>query len=445
MINFSIGGPPEVAGAEDIAFLFAADAGVFVSASAGNFGPGPGTVLSPANDPWVTAAAANQNSRAFEASITLGNGSVFTGWSVTPGLAEAPLVDAADHGNEICDPAVEFSPAIAAAIVVCPRGFIPRVEKSRAVFEQGGAGMVLYNQTPQDLFSDNHWLPSVHVGVAEGEAIRAYIDEAGSDAVATLGQGEAVPIQHSVMTAFSSRGPDVVPDIIKPDVTAPGEHILAGHSPIILPQFGVPGQLFQVIGGTSMASPHVAGVLALIKQVHPDWTPAMAKSAVMTTARDDVPDFGGATTADPFDMGSGHLRPGRTPTRPNSVLNPGLVYDAGFLDYLGFFCEAEPDVFLDPEGTCADLEGAGIPTTAENLNYPSIGVAEVYGTTTVRRTVTSVSDRTRTWTLALRPPEGFTLAVKPHRLRTRSPASPPPSPSPSPTGRQPLVSGDSES
>jgi hypothetical protein len=87
------------------------------------------------------------------------------------------------------------------------------------------------------------------------------------------------------MTSFSSRGPNsVAEDIIKPDVTAPGMQILAGASPYADPG----GKLFQSIAGTSMSSPHVAGLFALLKQAHPDWTAAMAKSALMTTAYQDV-------------------------------------------------------------------------------------------------------------------------------------------------------------
>jgi subtilisin family serine protease len=77
------------------------------------------------------------------------------------------------------------------------------------------------------------------------------------------------------MTDFSSRGPNDFPfgDIIKPDITAPGIQILAGASPTPDPG-SVPNELFQAIAGTSMSSPHVAGILALIKQAHPDWSAA---------------------------------------------------------------------------------------------------------------------------------------------------------------------------
>ena len=116
----------------------------------------------------------------------------------------------------------------------------------------------------------------------------------------------------------------------------PGVQILAGHTP--LPAFinaGLPGQYFQAIAGTSMSSPEVAGVLALLKQAHPDWSPAMAKSAIMTTAYQDVLKEDGVTPADPFDIGAGHVDPGSKAGK-GSIFEPGLAYDAGFLDYLGF-------------------------------------------------------------------------------------------------------------
>ena len=110
-------------------------------------------------------------------------------------------------------------------------------------------------------------------------------------------------------------------------MTAPGVQILAGNS--LTPTLGAQGELFQSISGTSMSSPHVAGLLALLKQAHPDWTAAMAKSALMTTARQDVRKEDGETRADPFDFGAGHVDPSGRASADGSVFNPGLVYDAG--------------------------------------------------------------------------------------------------------------------
>jgi hypothetical protein len=173
--------------------------------------------------------------------------------------------------------------------------------------------------------------------------------------------------------------------------------------------------LFQAIAGTSMSSPHVAGVFALLKQAHPEWSPAMAKSALMTTSYQDVLDNDRVSKADPFDMGAGHINPGGKWTK-GSITEPGLVYDAGYLEYLGFLCDAFPEVFANPAATCGLLESLGVPTEAINLNYPSIGIAEVPGTQTVIRTVTSVASDTVTYNAKVKAPDGYTVAVSPSTL-----------------------------
>ena len=123
------------------------------------------------------------------------------------------------------------------------------------------------------------------------------------------------------MASFSSRGPDG--DFIKPDVTAPGVQVLAGMTPQpdqTTPTNGPSGNLYQAIAGTSMSSPHAAGVSALVKAAHPDWTPAEIKSALMTSSVQSVVKEDGATPADPFDMGAGSIRADR-------AVNPTLVFN----------------------------------------------------------------------------------------------------------------------
>src|SRR5690606_26889657 len=154
-----------------------------------------------------------------------------------------------------------------------------------------------------------------------------------------------------------------------------------------------------------------------LKQAHPDWTPAMAQSAMMTTARQDVRKEDGRTKADPFDLGAGHIDPSGKPSQSGSLFNPGLVYQAGFNEYLGFICDAAPELLVDPAGTCAALAAAGIPTTVENLNYPSIGAAEVPGTIEIQRTITSVADRTVTWKAKVDQPRGYQVQVTPSKVR----------------------------
>jgi hypothetical protein len=207
-------------------------------------------------------------------------------------------------------------------------------------------------------------------------------------------------------------GAPASPDIIKPDVTAPGVQILAGNSPT--PSLSAPGELFQAISGTSMSSPHVAGLLALIKEAHPEWSPAMAKSALMTTARQDVRKEDGRSRPTPFDFGAGHVDPSGRTTAEGSLFNPGLVYDAGLFEYAGFTCGADAQIFSP--GTCDFLAGVGVPLETYNLNYPSIGVSEVPGSKTVIRTVTNVSDETTTYRAKVDEPRGFDVVVSPDRI-----------------------------
>ena len=436
VINYSIGGGAGSPAADDIAFLYAADAGVFVAASAGNDGPAAETVGSPGVWPWLTTVGASTQDRTYVGSVKLGDSAVYHGTSIAKSTARLPLVDAAALGNEFGE--VGFSPAdVAGKIVLVKRGGVPgRVEKSMAVYQAGGAGMILYNTSDsQDMETDTHWVPTVQVNNTDGLAIKAYI-AATAEPVARIKRGVFTEIEAPWMASFSSRGPNAVAaDIIKPDITAPGVSILAGASPFT--DYGyVPGELFQMIAGTSMSSPHVAGAFALLKQVHPDWTAAMAKSALMTTAYQDVMKEDGVTQADPFDMGSGHLNFGskadrcahhhaRHPQRRiarGSPFEPGLVYDAGFNDYLGFLCDVAPEVFADPDSTRAYLDSIGVPTQAYDLNYPSIGIAELPGSMTVSRTVTSVAHERsrRDYAVSVDAPDGYKVKVKPCVLRLKS-------------------------
>ncbi len=416
VINYSIGSGSFAIGADDVAFLFAGAAGVFVATSAGNSGPGAATLGSPSSVPWVTTVGANTQARTFQGSVILGNGAEYFGASLTAGVGPATLVDAADLGNELCDPDVSFSDDITGDIVLCKRGAFARVSKSEAVFNAGGAGMVLYNQSDsQSEVTDNHFVPSVHINNTDGLAVKAYIAAEGASATAELTEGVFTRIKGSVMASFSSRGPNELSgDIIKPDVTAPGVNILAGNSPT--PDLGAPGELFQAISGTSMSSPHVAGMFALIKQANPDWSPAMAKSALMTTARRNVFKEDGRTKADPFDMGAGHIT-AISQKKLGTPFDPGLVYDTGLFEYAAFTCGADLGVFS--QGTCDFLEGIGIPMDPSDLNIPSIGIADLAGSQTVIRTITNVSDKSITFKAKVKRPKGFKVVVRPKTVKLK--------------------------
>jgi subtilisin family serine protease len=420
VINYSVGGGvSDELDAADIAYLFAADAGVHVATSAGNSGPGAVTIGSPANIPWLTTVGASTQPRFFQGKVRYGTGRSLSGASLTEGTRRLPLVDAEFAGGDLCVPGTLDPSMVSGKIVLCRRGAIARAAKSLAVLEAGGAGMVLYNNNDVDnLVTDTHAVPSVHVDQTEGLALKRYIANTRRPSARIL-TGYVTRWQNApTMAIFSSRGPNPVgTDIIKPDVTAPGVQIVAGHTP--MPNGGaVQGELFQSIQGTSMSSPHVAGHMALLKQVHPDWSAAELKSAIMTTAHQKVRDNDRRTFAGPFEFGAGHIDPGRPQVRGSSF-QPGLVYPAGYSDYLGFMCDVYPSAFVDAAATCAELEGAGVPTTAVNLNYPSIGVSSLPGSITVTRTVKSVATDPVPvrFNARVEAPEGYKVKVTPASIR----------------------------
>jgi len=417
VINYSIGGVANTVGGDAIAFLFAADAGVFTAVSAGNDGPGAGTIGGPADVPWVTAVGANTMPRLFQGSVRLDRGPTITGSSLTSGTGTLPLVDAAAAGGELCLPNTLDPGKVRGAIVLCKRGGNGRIDKSLSVLNAGGAGMILYNATDtDDLFSDNFYVPTVMVDNTPGLKVKAYLASNPAPR-ATLQSGRVTTLPYAPsMTSFSSRGPNpTAADIIKPDITAPGIQILAGNTPLPTPGVQPAGELFQAIAGTSMSSPVVAGVYALIKQAHPQWSAAEAKSALMTTANTRVKDNDRKTQAGPFAMGSGMVNPGNV-AQAGSPFNPGLVYDAGFDQYLGFLCQQGPEVFADPTSTCASLAADGVPTVATGLNLSSIGISALAGSQTVTRTVTSVADRAVTWRPSVQAPSGYRVTVTPNQF-----------------------------
>ena len=411
VINYSIGGTTSnIIDATEYAFLGASDAGVFVANSAGNSGPGTETVGTPTTVPWLTSVAADNPARTYLATahITPSTGAPFdiTGASVTGALSTATqVVDAsasAAAGSSaadaaLCQPGTLDAAKVAGKVVLCLRGVNDRVEKSQVVKGLGGVGMILYNSSDaQDTDNDIHWVPSVHVNFTDGTKVKQAI--AAGTTTATIGAGSAQLGTPKVLAAFSSRGPQTaVPDLPKPDLTAPGVNILAGNTPDPAVADFQHGFLFQSISGTSMASPHVAGAGALLKAAHPSWTPAEIKSALMTTANSNVLKEDGKTAATPFDQGSGEI----DPTKAN---DPGLVLDENTLDYLRYINYELPDTFDT---------GTAQPIAPSDLNLASVGNSAVAGKFTTTRTFTSVASGSSSWTVAGAVP-GFGVSVTPN-------------------------------
>jgi len=410
VINYSISGTrTNFLEPVQVAYLFAADAGVFVSASAGNSGPTTGTVAHPG--PWLTTVAAGTHNRSGQGSVTLGNGTTYFGASVATAVGPAPLINstaagvgdaarlcfstATNGGTPALDPAL-----VGGKIVVCERGTNARVDKSLAVKEAGGVGMILVNTSPNSLNADFHFVPTVHLADTDRVTVETYASTAG--ATATINQATIVFNVPAPFTAsFSSRGPLAAGggDLLKPDVMAPGVDVLASVAP--------PGQAgldFNLLSGTSMSAPHVAGVAALLKQLHPTWSPMMIKSALMTSGTDVLDSVSDATRI--FRQGAGHIK-------PNSAADPGLVYNSSFNDWLAFLCGTTNGV---SPSTCTALANAGFSLDPSDLNVASIAIGDLAGIQTVTRKVTNVGSSAATYTASTTGLAGITVNVNPSSL-----------------------------
>ncbi len=385
-INFSIsGGSNPYADAVSLAFRTAYENGVFVSASAGNAGPGADTTDH--REPWTITVAASTGPRSFNTTAHIaGNGGAtldLTGTSVTDGVGPAPLVIPADV--QCNSPFAAGS--VTGQIVICQRGVTGRAQKGWNVLQGGAAGMILYNQSTSvtDLETDNHFLPAVQIQYTQGQSLLAFL-AANPGATATWAAGAPVNSQGDVMASFSSRGgPGQSLGISKPDITAPGVQILAGMTPMpvpptVDPALGPAGQYFQAIAGTSMSSPHIAGSGALLKALHPEWTPGQIKSALMTTAFGGVVKEDGVTPATPFDDGSGRVD-------LNVAGNPGLTFDETVANYIA------------------------LQNELWNSNYPSLYVPVMPGKITVQRTVHSELRLPSIWVSSVESPADVTVRV----------------------------------
>ena len=417
VINYSISGTStNFADPVEISFLFAARAGIFVAESAGNSGPATSTVAHPS--PWTTTVAAGTHNRDGQGSVTLGNGVTYTGASVATAVGPAPFIDSTAAGLPGADPqqvALCYSSAdggnvldpakVKGKIVLCDRGVTARVNKSLAVQEAGGVGMILVNTSPSSLNADFHFVPTVHLADTDRAAVKAYAATAG--ATATINAATIIYNAPAPFTAsFSSRGPLRAGggDLLKPDVIAPGQDILAAVAPP-----GNAGRDFNLYSGTSMSSPHVAGVAALLMDVHPDWSPMMVKSALMTSASDVLDGGTPAPNTNPvliFRQGAGHIA-------PNSAADPGLVYDAGWNDWLAFLCGGSSAVGAS---TCTALKGLGYSTDLSDYNSASIAIGDLAGVQTVTRKVTNVGSANATYEASYTGMAGFDVLITPTTL-----------------------------
>ena len=433
IISYSIGSSLQrITAPDDIALLAATKAGVLTVVAAGNDGPNLGTIGSPAGGPWViTAAASSRDGESSVEALQITEPPGLAGKyatkeaNFTPPLQDNDpiegllvLVDDDDvslpdgstgTSSDACQALIN-SDEISGNIALIQRTGCPFEDMVKSAADAGAIAAVVYNiaGAPIVMFGTEGLsdIPALMIGQADANLILAELD-AGNDVTVVLDKSFLLTTADTgnVMATFSARGPASVGEILKPDVTAPGINILAGFTPDAAN--ATSGENFAFLSGTSMSTPHVAGAAALLLQAHPTWTPSAIKSALMTTARQDVKASAGLGDANPFDFGAGHIV-------PNKAFDPGLVFDVSDDEYDAFACGTESPAVSTTR--CDDLSAAGFSFAAADLNQPSISVSTLAVQQTVQRRVTNVSDEVGSYTVAVSAPPGMGIDVNPSTL-----------------------------
>ncbi|KAI5009044.1 hypothetical protein ZWY2020_010092 [Hordeum vulgare] len=383
--------------------------GIIVVCAAGNRGPTPQLITNDA--PWLLTVAAGSVDRRFDAGVHLGNGKRIDGEALTqvtkPTSKPYPLLYSEQH--RFCQN--EDHGSVAGKVIVC-QSTTPTTRYSdiERLMVAGAAGVVLFNNEAAGytIALRDFKARVVQVTYADGITIADYAKSALNDAVATFTYNNTVlGVRPSpVVASFSSRGPSSISlGVLKPDILAPGLNILAAW----------PGPSFKIISGTSMATPHVSGVAALIKSLHPDWSPAAIKSAILTTS-DAVNNIGTSILnerhgkASAYDRGAGHVNPAK-------AADPGLVYDLGMTDYAGYICWLFGDEGLVTIVRKSSLSCAKLPKVKDvQLNYPTLTVSLTSMPFTVTRTVTNVGPADSTYAAKVDSPSSMTVHVSPETL-----------------------------
>ncbi|KAF8409798.1 hypothetical protein HHK36_005877 [Tetracentron sinense] len=412
--------------------------GIVVVSSAGNSGPSDATVTNVA--PWLLTVGASTMDREFSSYIELGNKKNLKGTSLSvealPTGKFYPLISAVDakaanasaQDAMLCKAGSLNPKKVKGKILTCLRGQNPRVDKGQQAALAGAVGMILANNdlSGNEIIADPHVLPASHINFHDGAVVFAYINSTKSPmAYITRVEMQLDTKPAPFMASFSSKGPNIItPEILKPDITAPGVSIIAAYSEAEGPtnqEFDKRRTPFNAVSGTSMSCPHVSGIAGLLKTLHPGWSPSAIRSAIMTsgeitsipatTTRDNKMEpvlNGSFVKATPFSYGAGHLQ-------PNRAMDPGLVYDLTVNDYLNFLCalgynHTQIALFSNSFYTCPK------PISLTDFNYPSITVPNLSGSATVTRTVTNVGSPGM-YTARVCAPTGISVSVEPGSLK----------------------------
>ncbi|KAJ8426161.1 hypothetical protein Cgig2_032643 [Carnegiea gigantea] len=409
--------------------------GVPMVCSAGNSGPSYGTVSN--LSPWILTVGASTMDRELAnwiiknmwyfimviARLTASSFENFISLSILKGqsLARTSLVagkfyplisamsakatNASSGEGQLCKAGTLDPKEVKGKILVCLRGDNARVDKGQQVALAGGVGMILANNqaTGNEVIADPQVLPASHLNYTDGFAVFTYINSAKSlkafitPMTTRLGTRPA-----PFMAAFSSRGPNAItPEILKPDITAPGVSVIAAYTKAQGPTnqlFDKRRVEFNSLTGTSMSCPHheqtkISFIVITARTEDNMWEPIPNASNMK---------------ANPFNYGAGHVQ-------PNRAMDPGLVYDLDVNDYLHFLRGLgynQSMIVLFSKGPYACPKNFAIT----DLTYPSITMPNLHGSITVTRTLKNVGSP-GIYIARVQKPTGISVFVKPNVLK----------------------------
>ncbi|NUR73645.1 MAG: S8 family serine peptidase [Hamadaea sp.] len=291
--NMSLGGNAH--GVQDL-LTIAVDnldeANMVVAVSAGNDGPGHYTVGSPGSAERALTAGASTVPHFMGAPVTVGGSSYGAALGDFGALTEDVSGDlAAVSGtgaaglSTACTP---ISADLTGKIALIARGTCSFSEKIRSAQNAGAKAVLVVNNVGGDPIAmgkggipTEPTVPALQLSLADGTAAAAHSGQSVSIG-STLQYFTTQNVD--IMAGFSSQGPTDVDFRVKPDVVAPGVNVLSS-----IPNFlcSTP-PCFAFLQGTSMASPHLAGTAAVVRQLHPDWSAEQVRSAIVNTADQGV-------------------------------------------------------------------------------------------------------------------------------------------------------------
>ncbi|XP_054797646.1 subtilisin-like protease SBT4.3 [Prosopis cineraria] len=397
--------------------------GILTVHSAGNFGPPSASVTSVS--PWILTVAASGTDRRIIDKLVLGNGRTLVGNSINPfnsNGSKFPIAkingDSAKCSKEDGRRCSCFDTDMVKGKIVLCNEILPTKTTAKS---QGVLGVITVTDS-QEEYSQTVSLPSLDISKAASFIVGSYMNST-EDPKAEIKRSEMILDKNAPrITDFSARGPNpIIADILKPDITAPGVEILAAFSPVA----SVSGYdqdkrsvKYNILTGTSMSCPHVTGISAYLKALHPDWSPAAIKSAILTTGKPMKKAYSDDAVGE-FEYGSGHVN-------PVQASDPGLVYDISKDDYVEMLCNFGYNTSLlqqvtgDNSSSCPRCSHRDL---VKNLNYPLLGV-NVKPSTSFKiqfnRTVTNVGFVNSTYKARILQNSKVNISVEPEVLSFKS-------------------------